>query len=498
MGKKSVGKAAYSPQALTRAFDYFMTSRSLYNKLIDDYALPSVRTLTRITSKTNKVEDTKFLKSVLENLPHQQRKCIILIDEVYIKPSLTYHGGQLFGRAVNNPEKLASTVCTIMIKCAFGSPEFVFKALPVSNLTSQFLIEQCNPLIQAITEVENANLLAIITDGHRINQKFFQELKAEERQEPWHGPHGATLAFDYVHIVKCVRNNWLTEKCQQLKFEYEGQSYIVDWQHLKLLFVSESDNLLRLSKLSYEAIFPKPIKRQKVSTCLRVFCDETMAALETYSTIHSIDARGTTLFLKLIIRFWKIVNVQSPGADIRYKDNDRQVVRSVNDPSLLFLSELAHLVEGMKPENRKTRMHQLTYDTASIMAHTCRALVSLATNMLTSGQSFVILGWFSTDPLEKCFSKLRQGAGGTYFISARSVLEKINIQCANTALNLELACINEATDGHYCEFCERTPSEAEILDNLTELEQNITISTKKCNGIHIWLYSTPSWCNRCR
>ena len=149
------------------------------------------------------------------------------------------------------------------------------------------------------------------------------------------------------------------------------------------------------------------------------------------------------------------------------------MVRSVNDPSLLFLSELAHLGEGMKPENRKTRMHQLTYDTASIMAHTCRALVSLATNMLTSGQSFVILGWFSTDLLEKCFSKLRQGAGGTYFISAQSVLEKINIQRANTALNLELACINEATDGHYCEFCERTPleEEAEILDNLTELEK---------------------------
>ena len=270
-----------------------------------------------------------------------------------------------------------------MIKCAFGGPEFVFKALPVSNLTSQFLIEQCNPLIQAITEVEN--------------------------------------------------------------------------------------------------------------------CDETMAALETYSTIHSIDARGTILFLKLIIRFWKIVNVQSPGADIRYKDNDRQVVRSVNDPSLLFLSELAHLVEGMKPENRKTRMHQLTYDTASIMAHTCRALVSLATNMLTSGQSFVILGWFSTDPLENCFSKLRQGAGGTYFISAQSVLEKLNIQRANTALNLELACINEATDGHYCEFCERTPSEeeAEILDNLT-VGAKYHHQHKKCNGIHIWLYSTPSWCNRCR
>jgi len=229
MGKKSVGKATYSPQTLTRAFDYFMTSRSLYNKLVEDYLLPSVRTLTRITSKTNNVDDTKFLKSVLENLPYQQRKCIILIDEVYIKPSLTYHGGQLFGKAVNNPENLASTIC---------------KALLVCNLTSQFLNEQCNPLIQAIAEVEKAKLLAIVTDGHRINQKFFQSLKSAAHDDPWHGPHGAILTFDYVHVMKCIRNNWLTEKCGQLKFTYEEQSYVAHWQHLKPLFQSECDSLL--------------------------------------------------------------------------------------------------------------------------------------------------------------------------------------------------------------------------------------------------------------
>ena len=38
-----------------------------------------------------------------------------------------------------------------------------------------------------------------------------------------------------------------------------------------------------------------------------------------------------------------------------------------------------------------------------------------------------MLGNFSTDPLEKEFSKLRQGSGGTYFITVQQILEKVNI-----------------------------------------------------------------------
>ena len=50
MSYKPVGKPVYSHEIIVRTFDYFAT-RSLYNKLSLDYKLPSVETLTRITSK---------------------------------------------------------------------------------------------------------------------------------------------------------------------------------------------------------------------------------------------------------------------------------------------------------------------------------------------------------------------------------------------------------------------------------------------------------------
>ena len=136
------------------------------------------------------------------------------------------------------------------------------------------MLEQCKPIIQQINEVPNAEVVAIITDGHRINQKFFAYLCKNGDTyfigEPWKGPNDTTLLYNYVHLMKCVRNNWISEKCSQLKFEYDGKVYTAAWDHLIQLYNSESENLSRLSKLSNEAIYPKPIERQRVSTCLKV------------------------------------------------------------------------------------------------------------------------------------------------------------------------------------------------------------------------------------
>ena len=55
--------------------------------LVADFQLPSIRTLTRITSKIGSVEDVAFLKGVLDGIPIWQRRCILLWDEVYISRS---------------------------------------------------------------------------------------------------------------------------------------------------------------------------------------------------------------------------------------------------------------------------------------------------------------------------------------------------------------------------------------------------------------------------
>ena len=134
-----VGDRKYECTTIIRAFEYFATSRTLYNRLREDYELPSVKTLTRLTSKVNKTDDTQLLKNVFENIEdRQQRTCILLIDEVYVKPALMYHGG----KAVNEPSKLANIVLSFFIVTLFGGPRFLLRMLPVSALDATFLFEE--------------------------------------------------------------------------------------------------------------------------------------------------------------------------------------------------------------------------------------------------------------------------------------------------------------------------------------------------------------------
>jgi hypothetical protein len=95
MRKVNVGEVLYTPDIICRAYEYFAMRRSLYDRLCVDYKLPSIRTLTRLTSKISSMEDLNFINNIFMNLDPLKRTSIILIDEVYIKASLLYQRGCL-------------------------------------------------------------------------------------------------------------------------------------------------------------------------------------------------------------------------------------------------------------------------------------------------------------------------------------------------------------------------------------------------------------------
>ena len=84
--------------------------------------------------------------------------------------------------------------------------------------------------------------------------------------------------------------------------------------------------------------------------------------------------------------------------------------------------------------------------------------------------------------LEKAFGKLRQGSGGTYFLTAQAVTEKLCICQAKLFLQLKLDFPDDSEDGHNCARCSQslTLNEYEILDNLPEFEQKVREETKSC------------------
>ena len=93
-----------------------------------------------------------------------------------------------------------------------------------------------------------------------------------------------------------------------------------------------------MSKLMEVSVYPKPIERQKVITCLQMFCDERLSALKSHPDLHEYE--GTIIFISKVVEFWKICIVHTPYADICLKDSNQAAIASANDGILSKLSAI--------------------------------------------------------------------------------------------------------------------------------------------------------------
>lgn len=169
--------------------------------------------------------------------------------------------------------------------------------------------------------------------------------------------------------MKNIRNLWLIEKTGELIFDDDGVSRVAKWTHLKQLYPFESERLVKLSDLNEISIAPKPIERQRVSTCLRVFSEKTYNALLTQSEI-SAGKNDTALFINKVLTWWKILNVKSLQIDKLHNDPLQAEIRSPNDTRLDFIIEFGKMALNMA-SSQGNRKKQLSQNTAAAIHHTC-------------------------------------------------------------------------------------------------------------------------------
>ena len=216
MATKSKHTKLYSSEVIVRAFCYFATSGALYRKMRKDFQFPSESTLCRITSSFSKQDCADVTANVFNSLNEKQKVCVLLHDEIYIKKMLQFHVIQIFDKAVNDSSLMAETILGILVNCLHGGPKFLLHMIPVTKLNTQFLFQQVN---QSVRSIENATgkLKVIICDGNRTNQSFFKNFETVPGS-PWLTTGGIYLLFDYVHLMKNIRNLWITEKHGELEF----------------------------------------------------------------------------------------------------------------------------------------------------------------------------------------------------------------------------------------------------------------------------------------
>ena len=137
--------------------------------------------------------------------------------------------------------------------------------------------------------------------------------------------HKAFLAHDYDHIYKNIRNNWITEPAKELTFTLNGKEYLACWSDIESLYKEDREMLIRLTKLNYTAVNPKPLRRQSIDLVSKVFHDKTIAALRSKELIRKFKFNeGTAAFISLITQWYKSISVKSKYTYMQQRDKNRK------------------------------------------------------------------------------------------------------------------------------------------------------------------------------
>ena len=100
------------------------------------------------------------------------------------------------------------------------------------------------------------------------------------------------------------------------------------------LYKPEAEGLVEMAKLMEESVYPKPMERQSVPTCLRVFCEEIYTAMINRPGMRNVDGREhTAAFIKVVVNWWKILNVNSIGF-VRFNNKLQNVEQEPLDERL--------------------------------------------------------------------------------------------------------------------------------------------------------------------
>ena len=156
---------------------------------------------------------TFLLASTLKFKNNQKRNFALLLDEIHVKSEFSYNGGRILGSLTTHTE-VANTVLSFMISILCKKWSTVVRLLPCANSSAAQIL----PILHEV--VKDVKLSSSNTNDlyryYPLNVKLFKLLSTTSILEssvphPLQSSRPLFLIFDFVHIFKTVRNNWINQ-----------------------------------------------------------------------------------------------------------------------------------------------------------------------------------------------------------------------------------------------------------------------------------------------
>lgn len=440
----------YSVNMIVWSFMVFTQSSSCYSAIREtgSIILPHKKYLQLLSSSFNispesTSQNSHFLNMSIKSLLPRERFVILQVDEIYVSARLDYKGGRLIGSAENKAGCQAKTVVAFLISSAFGNFKEVVSLHPVVNINGNDLYNITQRVIDLLKNC-GFHVISIISDNNRVNRNLFQHLLPSNDEFCVTYPNSSVpmfVTYDFVHILKNIRNNWLNLKDSEKTFVFppflnlDSSPLKAKIQDLRNLYKHKCDDLIKTAyKLNYKSLYPSNLERQKVSLVCNVFHETTYCALKTEFEANSgiVSSAGTHEFIKIILDWWSIVNTKSKFK----KDHLSGPFCSITDGRLQFLNQFLLWLDKWKTLG----VGCLTKDTLSALYQSTFVLIKFINYSLTTLKiEYVLPGKLQTDNLEHRFSCYRQLSGGNYHISVTQIFESEKKMRLKSILGLKSA-----------------------------------------------------------
>ncbi|KAI6654495.1 hypothetical protein LOD99_891 [Oopsacas minuta] len=361
-----------------------------YLQSLDCLSLPHLSTLKRLYSNFGlDSEFTNYLKQSVTQFNKWERNVVIQMDEIHVKSTFTYKGGKLIGSSLN-PTDPAKTVFAFMISSLSKRWSSIVRLLPCSSSSAEVLF----PIIKdVIRDVEACGLSVhvLCTDNYPMNVNIFKLFSPSRLLEhivphPMDSNRPLFLLFDFVHIIKSIRNNWLNQIDYNKTFTYPDFENIqvastAVFEEIRKLYKSDQHSVAKLApRLTSKACWPSTLERQNVSLALRIFDESTPAALNVsyQSRYHTSTNSQTADIIPIICNVWKIFNINTPNKGILHKD-EFSVPLTYNDTRFMFLQRVVDWAEcwQVMPDKRG----KLSPQTFTSFRHSCISLPCIVNHL---------------------------------------------------------------------------------------------------------------------
>ena len=276
-----------------------------------------------------------YIKNKSKFVEQNNNTVSLLVDEIHLKPYFDYKGGNIVGLSGNSNEA-ATSAFVFMLSSVFSQYKDVVHVMPTKCLKAGSLFDIIKCIIIGLEEI-GFQVLSIIIDNNAINKKAILLFCSPPKlsivyPHPVQKSQPFFFLFDSVHILKCIKNNWLGQKdpskCMVFsKFSHNGNHQLDSFQRvpfctLQKLHALESQSILKnCYKLASKRLSPTNLERQNVNLVLQIFSEYTIKGLLTLGKLKCLpNFVEVAEYINIFYIWWTIKNVKTPNKGCRVRN----------------------------------------------------------------------------------------------------------------------------------------------------------------------------------